>query len=216
MKLALPDVTAVVVDRVAHDLARLAMSDSTEQIEFGSALFVYEYVASYDDVLWYEVPGALATSHALIMQYDGWVLDASLWRPEWLNYDYIGAPWPWHRDRRVGNGGFSLRSVRLMKFLAKYRSEFPARAPEDDTLCRVYRPALELHGFVWAPESVAQEFSFERSRPRSTFGFHGLFNFPHVLNPVALAKRIELASDYVRAKPEWKEMTSLVPQIERN
>ena len=32
------------------------------------------------------------TDFALVVQDDGWVLDGKLWRDEYLNYDYIGAP----------------------------------------------------------------------------------------------------------------------------
>jgi Protein of unknown function (DUF5672) len=212
MIIFLPDVSVVLIDNVTEGLAELALEDTMKQISFGNKICVNDtYIIDpdtmpYQQILWYSVPQCLTTSHALIIQYDGFVLDASLWRSEWLNYDYIGAPWPWHPNHRVGNGGFSLRSTRLMKFLAENRGEFPVRYPEDDTLCRVYRPALEVNGFIWAPESVAREFSFEREAPRRTFGFHGIFNFPHVLSKERLEERISLANAYVRSKSEWKEL----------
>ena len=56
------------------------------------------------------------TPHCLIVQWDGFVLDAGRWNPAFLDYDYIGAPWPqFHDGHDVGNGGFSLRSARLLQ-----------------------------------------------------------------------------------------------------
>ena len=56
------------------------------------------------------------TSHVLLVQWDGYVVNQSAWTDEFLQYDYIGANWGFHRDAyRVGNGGFSLRSKRLIE-----------------------------------------------------------------------------------------------------
>jgi hypothetical protein len=43
----------------------------------------------------------------LVFQTDSCLLKDGV--DEFLNYDYVGAPWP-HRRNEVGNGGFSLRS----------------------------------------------------------------------------------------------------------
>jgi hypothetical protein len=205
----LPRVTLVTVDSVANDLTAKALEDTYVQIEPYTAINSmggHDSIAAVEECMWYQIPTLLTTSHALFIQYDGWVLDGSLWRDEWLRYDYIGAPWPWHAGYQVGNGGFSLRSRKLMQFLADNRTTFPVRTPEDDTLCRAYRPFLESHGFRWAPTMIAEDFSFERERPHRTFGFHGIFNWPHVLSPEGLAERKALANDYVRGKVEWKEL----------
>jgi hypothetical protein len=217
----LPDVTLVAIDSVAHDLTRLAIEDTLREIEpaeviwysdrsppFGAPHAIGFKLDSYDDVartLWHAVPHFVSTSHFLVIQYDGWVLDGSAWRPEWLECDYIGAPW-WYRDGfNVGNGGFSLRSTALMRWLASH--DYPPRHPEDATLCREYRKPLEREGFIWASNVEARRFSFERTlKTGDSFGFHGLFNFPHILGREALLRRIELASAHVRRKPEWGEM----------
>lgn len=149
-------------------------------------------------------------SHILFFQYDGWVLDGAAWQDEWLQYDYIGAPWPWKpADQNVGNGGFSLRSVALMKYLAEHPDEFPVptNSPEDAVLCQYYRPALEMCGFSWAPLHVAEKFSVERGPWRTgTFGFHGIYNIPRVLPPDEFLSWRAAANDYIRSKPEWKEL----------
>lgn len=115
------------------------------------------------------------TSHVLLVQQDGYVLNGSAWSEEFVGYDYIGAPWFW--DRIVGNGGFSIRSKRLMEELAK--PEYTDLDPEDDKICRKYRKQLEERGFTWAPLEVASRFSIEnqgldlRGKYEGQLGWHG-------------------------------------------
>jgi hypothetical protein len=222
MRLNLPDVTLVAIDCAAHDLTRLAIEDTLREIVpaavllFSDRPFVPEAgwiechnnsVADRDRVLWHIVPQHVRTSHYLTVQWDGWVVDAGLWESEFLSYDYIGAPWPWHESgRRVGNGGFSLRSACLGRFLAEHQQEYPIEHPEDEALCRLHRARLEREGFRWAPEDVAARFSLEHGDIRPTFGFHDCRNFPRLLDREAIAKRLAAANDYVRQKDEWRGM----------
>jgi Protein of unknown function (DUF5672) len=228
--LPLPDVTVVITACVNHALAQQAIQDTLGQIA-PAATHVWSNrpldprtewfeadFKSLDDVawcLWTRIPREIKTSHYLTIQWDGWVLDGALWNPEWLDLDYIGAPWPWHRtEHRVGNGGFSLRSAEMGRFLANNVNRFPPHHPEDDTLCRRYRNSLESMGFAWASPSTAARFSFERSPARATFGFHGVFNWPHVMPRKALDERIALADDYARRKTEWREMLDVKEMLD--
>jgi hypothetical protein len=226
----LNDVTVVIIDCMNHALAQRALLDTLAQIApadihiwsnqrllFDSEWF-YVSLKNFDDVaqcLWSRVPHEIRTSHYLTIQWDGWVLDGSKWDAEWLKFDYIGAPWPWHRyGRRVGNGGFSLRSKELGQYLARNPTRYPPHHPEDDTLCREYRIQLEDQGFLWASPATASRFSFEREPVSKAFGFHGLFNWPRVLSKDELKARIALSGDYPRSKSEWGEMmaiSSMVP-----
>jgi hypothetical protein len=142
----------------------------------------------------YKMPYYIKTSHILFVQYDSWIIDPGMWRDEFLRYDYVGAPWWYNDNMNVGNSGFNLRSVALLKFIAEHEQEFPLKMPEDQVLCRGYR--TKLPQFKWAPESVAIDFSFERSRPSIEsrhFGFHGMFNWPFVLSPDKMAERMNIA-----------------------
>lgn len=229
--LKLHDVTLILIDTVCHELSALAIEDTLRQIEPAETLIwtddaghfpgrvcypveKFKRAAEWDRTLWYEASALPYTSHMLVMQYDGWVLDAERWNPAWLEYDYIGAPWPWQPGRQVGNGGFSLRSTKMMRYLADNRRLLPLVTPEDATLCRGYAPALEERGFRFAPVNEARTFSFERGwgfehdpePPAPSFGFHGLFNFPHVLSPDELTRRMRLAPPYVRGRQEWREL----------
>lgn len=163
--LNLPDVTLVTVDTVVHALTRLAIKDSMRQAKFAEVIAFSDKIMLLPDVrtiycnvssnyeaeefTWYGFYPHIKTSHFLICQWDGWVLNHEAWTDEFLKYDYVGAPW-WYKDGlNVGNGGFSLRSCRLAKFLAEHKEEYPFSIPEDEALCRTHRRKLEQEGFTW-------------------------------------------------------------------
>jgi hypothetical protein len=108
--------------------------------------------------------------HVLVVQRDGVVANPDAWEPGFLDYDYVGAPWP---DGVVGNGGFSLRSARLLAALPELG---PCQGPEDEHICRVHRAELESMGMRFAPREVAARFSWERNcaNPcyRGAYGIH--------------------------------------------
>jgi Protein of unknown function (DUF5672) len=122
------------------------------------------------------------TSFALLVQWDGYLLAPGQWRPEFRDYDYIGAPWPQFDDgKNVGNGGFSLRSLKLLESTAQLPDNFDEA--EDTFICRTHREALEKDfGIQFAPEAVARCFAYERTAPNGKeLGFHGVFNLVRLL-----------------------------------
>ncbi len=121
------------------------------------------------------------TTHCLVVQWDGHVLDAQNWRPEFLEYDYIGASWPQFCDGHdVGNGGFSLRSKRLLDAVAD--PAFCWTHPEDLAIGRFNRQWLETKGIRFADRRLADLFSAERAGDLArSFGYHGIFNMPSAL-----------------------------------
>ncbi len=153
----------------------------------------------------YEVPRYIRTSHVLFIH-----VEPSMWRPQFLDCDYIGAPW-WYRDGlNVGNSGFCIRSKALIDFLAAHPAEFPLAMPEDEVLCRHYRPRLPQ--FKWASEALGAEFAFERTRIPGgrSFGFHGMFNWPYVLTDAQIAARLLRATGYVLGSQHCSEMQALL------
>jgi Protein of unknown function (DUF5672) len=202
--LKLPDVTLTCTETLHHELARLAIQDCLDRAEFGDVIIFTDqphYFANmsveprfilvdnwpnkmgWSRSFWYDVPLHVRTSHALGIQWDSFIADPSMWRDEFLKYDFVGAPW-WYKDgMNVGNGGFCLRSTKFMRFIRKHRAQFPCITDLDDDLyCRQYRPTLQEAGFVWAPEDVAIDFAFEcvRSHERTRhFGFHAAYNFDY-------------------------------------
>ena len=51
----------------------------------------------YSDFVLKQVIQHIRTPWVLLIQWDGYVVDPSAWRAEFLDYDYIGARWPWRR-----------------------------------------------------------------------------------------------------------------------
>jgi hypothetical protein len=138
----------------------------------------------YSKFILRELGDHIRTEHCLIVQWDGFILDAHQWTSDFLEYDYIGAPWPQFSDGHdVGNGGFSLRSRRLLE--ACRDPSFREEHPEDIAICRTNRALLESeHGIRFADRSTAGHFAIERTEATGpTFGFHGIFNMSDALGP---------------------------------
>lgn len=228
--LNLPSVTLVMIETRNHALARMAVEDCLAKVAFGDVLIFTDRLSEFANLSacvhlvpnwskkldwckfrWGEVSPYLKTSHALFIEWDAWVWDVSMWSDEFLNYDYIGAPWELHVKKSVGGGGFSLISTRLKRFLRANLKDYPCVNVTDDAiLCCAYRPSLEMHGFVWAPEKVAHRFSLEYCRPSPTsrhFGFHSAFNFNEVSSHDRLIERTKLMlkSEYITrvGGPTW-------------
>jgi hypothetical protein len=122
----------------------------------------------------------VGTSHAIVAQWDGYVIRSDSWNPEFLKYDYAGAPF--QPSNIVGNGGMSLRSQRFLKAC----SQLPEGQdhPEDAAVSFRYRELLESQGLKFMPPDLARQFSIEgRSwngkewegipyKADSSFGFH--------------------------------------------
>jgi uncharacterized protein DUF5672 len=238
MKLSLPDVTLVMVETLDHELGRMAVENCVEKVDFAEMLIFTDRPLEFSDYRtiavknwpsklewcrfnWFGVPRHIKTSHILFTQWDGGVWDPSMWRDEFLQYDYCGAPW-WHQTKNVGNSGFSLKSTRLARYIYDHRADYPCVSEtEDDLLCRTYRPRLEDKGFVWAPENVAYDFAYEGcdgKPPSRHFGFHALFNMPHVFDREELFARLEfvMESPYIRDSYMFKTFAERHPGIIRD
>tara|TARA_B100000378_G_scaffold278874_1_gene284078 strand:+ start:3601 stop:4374 length:774 start_codon:yes stop_codon:yes gene_type:complete len=199
-RLALPDVTLCAASSVNVAATVQAMERCIAQIDFGDCiLFTDSDLAAdhpainvvrvpritssdcYSEFILHRVVDHVDTSHCLVVQWDGHVLDASRWRSEFLDYDYIGARWPQFADGHdVGNGGFSLRSLRLMQ--ACQDPEFRSHHPEDVAIGRTNRDWLEQRGMRFAPAALADLFAVERAGDiEQSFGYHGIWHMPHAV-----------------------------------
>ena len=222
--LDLATVTLVCVDTVNHALALRALSRSRQAIRFARSVLVtdrlppdlalpegIEITASgpiasrdaYSAFVLKELHRFVDTTHVLLIQWDGYVVNPDAWDPAFLDCDYLGAKWFWHDDgMRVGNGGFSLRSRRLLDALRDPRIVLAGN--EDETICRTQRPLLEReYGIVFGSEALADRFSFEASYPIGRpFGFHGLFNFCRTVPPDEIAALAEGFPDAIARSPQ--------------
>lgn len=181
--LAIPDVTLFGIDN--HDPKGLlrAAEISTRDIEFGAVTMITEKLFTgregYSRFCIESMASYIETSHVLIIHADGYVQNPLAWDNEWLQYDYIGATW-WYKDgMNNGNGGFCLRSKKLLDILASL--DITDYHPEDDVICRQLRPWLEdKYGIKFAPDEVCNKFSIEafnvpppHNKYNGQFGFHG-------------------------------------------
>lgn len=191
-------VTLCVITSRDVALSEVALLRSAQALPFGRVVFFsphspshedlehvriekFESVMDYSRFVLFELHKHIGTDFVLIIHFDGFVVDPQRWDSRFLQYDYIGARWPGYLDHQVGNGGFTLRSLRLLKATATPRFDNPS-IPEDTLICRNERDYLESEfGFRFAPPDIADRFSMEHAGlPRESFGFHGLFHMHRV------------------------------------
>lgn len=137
----------------------------------------HEIFSSAEEYSFFMANGKLKieTDFVLIAQMDGFIINPSAWSDDFLKYDYIGAPWP---DGIVGNGGFCLRSKKLLDALKDISKIFSDERyhPEDLYICKTKRNLLETeYGIKFAPFEVANRFSVENRPYMGQFGFHGKY-----------------------------------------
>jgi hypothetical protein len=124
------------------------------------------------------------TEFVMFVQSDGYPINESAWTDDFLKYDYIGAPWTWApvnirkehcpEGKCVGNGGFSIRSLKLLKATAEYNYEsLEEQGDEDIFTCRTIGDSLKENGMKFAPVELAHYFSVENKIYAGQFGFHG-------------------------------------------
>ena len=225
IRLSLPQVTLCAATSVNVKATMRALETSLAQVDFAACkLFTDASVrpghpdisivpiprlnsaAAYSDFLLSDMVAYVETSHCLVAQWDGHVLDPKRWRHDFLDYDYIGASWPQVDDGHdVGNGGFSLRSRRLME--ACRDPQFRAFHPEDIAIGRANRNWLEGNGMRFAPRALADLFATERAGDLETsFGYHGVFNMPRAIGIEAFWHIYRGLDERSSLRPDFMEL----------
>ena len=228
-KLKLPNVTLLAATSSEMDEAQVSMRISLQNIEFGTAKLLcttapkqkypdIEYVSipplnsvdDYNEIIFQDLHKYFETSHCLIVQSDSFVVNSNLWKEEFLEFDYIGAPWSnkiqlnpnlvLHLEKNtVGNGGFSLRSHKLTETTAKINFtslKFPLKS-EDIIICHYLYKEMLNNGIRFAPPELAAQFSMENVNHlygqdvNSVFGFHGKHLREYFLKKYILRQSIE-------------------------
>lgn len=231
-RLKLPQVTLAAMSSVDIPETVRALQYSMRGIEFGDVVLItdkkpaflpkeirYSHtgrlstIDDYNYKMVYEFGQHIHTDFVLQIHADGFIVHPELWRDEFLDYDYIGAPWPVpaasdtvsYRDAdgnliRVGNS-VGIRSKRLLDYPARAGLEWTGYTTvngdyeynEDIYLCCTRRRELEAAGFTFAPLDVAKYFSREHPVPENEgitpFLFHKWYgenaSFPNYLKKPA-------------------------------
>lgn len=191
-------IALVTQETMYHDLAGIALLNtlkcynfnevltfSNKQILAGARNIEIEHFPSVRDYCEFMLRGILEhvkTDYILFVQWDAMAYDKSQWTDEFLKYDYIGAPWPWEAEGfNVGNGGFSLRSRRLLEALQDSKIQMDPNNPkavnEDQVIGISYKTYLQdNYGIKYPDVPLAQKFSYELGPYAPSFGFHGPWN----------------------------------------
>ncbi len=189
-------ISYLIIDSLQHQMAQHALNVSqhlfplTNRIVFSdieegwdATKFIQipkiTSIEAYNELLLTEAWKHVETDFIQVIQWDGHVINPKAFRPEFLGVDYIGAVWPHHKTRRIGNGGFSLRSKRLMKVVHSLLTKVPnwQNQPEDELICRTLGEHLESeHNVEFAKGMMAQNYSMEWDFDFGDlpFGFHGM------------------------------------------
>lgn len=196
------NVTLVAIDFKLHELTKRAIEISLRNFEPKEILVISDQeifpgaktvhrgpvtgMAEYANIMLKGVAEYVNTDHALYVQWDGIAYNSNLWTDDFLKYDYIGAPWPWQPEgKNIGNGGFSLRSKKLLDICANDNQvSLTNQEPiaEDNIIGQHNRGYLESKGIQFPTTEIAKQFSYELGDYRESFGFHGLWNIVTNLN----------------------------------
>jgi len=193
--LSLPNVTLICMTNAKLVEHQRALDISSEKIKFGAVKLIHrpdiDTIDKWNKAMVYELGGYVDTDYAIVIHHDGYIINPEMWNPDWLNYDYIGSPWPLPTDdysfrdvkgviQRVGNS-VSLRSKKLMDLPKKIGMEwksFHGFYNEDGYISVNMRHVFEEHGCKFAPLDVAVFFGREHDIPENiglkTFLFHSL------------------------------------------
>lgn len=195
---SLSKITLVAIDCTNPELATEALIFSAMQANFGKIVLLSDTkpfnltqdicfveidkitnIEQYSRFIFNELHKYIQTDFCITIHADGFITNINNWREEFLNYDYIGAPWKkecFEENRRVGNGGFSLRSKKLLNHI----SFLPCGNNEDLEITQRYRDELESKGINFAPLHLAKYFSQEQvcedlkiTAETDCLGFHG-------------------------------------------
>jgi hypothetical protein len=193
------DVTLVTIETHYHALAGRALEETVNRIPFKNVVTFSDKpllrgakniptvpipsIRDYCDIMLKSLWPFIETEFVIFAQWDAMVFDESKWTDDYLNYDYIGAIWPWEPPgQNVGCGGFSLRSMKLLQALRYPTIQMTTDSRfglkhEDAYIGVVHRQLLEQKFDIkFAPQETAAQFSYELGPYADSMSFHGFWN----------------------------------------
>lgn len=189
----LPQVTLAIMTGENYKVEEhcAAINKSCEKIEFGDVKWIVDKnikdIDTWNHAVIYKLPRYIQTSHCMFIHNDGYIINPHLWNNEWVELDFIGAPFPLPTDsysyrdeegeiQRVGNS-VSLRSKNLLDLIATREWKYYyGNCHEDGFITCHNRKWLESQGCKFATLEQAIHFSKEHEIPENvgleTFAFH--------------------------------------------
>lgn len=179
-----------IIDQYQNELSK-------DNILLEEMVYPITNIVIYSHYFLYDLYRHVNTEFCLTIQDHGFIINPEAWTDEFFEYDYIGAPWPVRDDCfispfnehiRVGNGGFSLRSKKLLEVPLKIEIPFDVNKGdfykhfnhncfnEDGNICIHNRHLYQSQGCKFPPVELAARFSYESPVPENRdiipFGFH--------------------------------------------
>jgi hypothetical protein len=168
-------------------------------------------IKNWSEFIIFELYKFIKTSHILLIHWDGFVINPDSWNKKYLQYDYIGAPFPIFKgsflfkniNRIIMGNSVSLRSKKLLelptKLGLKWKEAVKSNFHEDGYLCEQQKKLLVKNGVKFSPIKIAYNFSreytflhLEKSHP---FVFHKWFgfnkNFERLKNPINFKEKLK-------------------------
>ena len=218
MKVKITDVCLISVDCVNYAKSIQSLRNCMSKCDFDKVVFLTDIDIEEEGIEVIKIPRINSKeaysvfiirelykyfneTHCLIVQHDGTILNADCWDESFKYFDIIGARWLYpDNEPNCGNGGFSIRSHKLMKAVAE--DDFiEILHPCDEILGRLYRRYLEKKYLIkFAPNDVCDRFSYELHTPvQRTFGHHAFFHPPFKEHIVL--KRTASCGDVIMLEP---------------
>lgn len=176
--LKLPNVAICCVGSEKYREQQQKMLDyCTSKVEFGAVKNIIVPTNTIDEwnrYIVFDLADHIDTEFALLVHPDGGIGNPEAWDDKWLEYDFIGSPFPLPTDdfsyrdilgniQRVGNS-VSIRSKRLMSLPKKLGMEWKSYHGffnEDGYICVNNRHIFEGCGMTFAPLEEAVKFGME-------------------------------------------------------
>lgn len=172
-----------------HLMSHFDPMDSQGKYQF-KKIEPFSSVGEWGRFVVFELHKFIKTDFIILIHADGFIVNSEKWTDDFLNYDYIGAPFPIPKDQfsyrdyygniiRVGNS-VSLRSKRLLSLPSTLNLDWGSADHgffhEDGFLCVQNRHILTQNGIKYPPLDIACQFSREQTLPENKhiepFAFH--------------------------------------------
>lgn len=150
-------------------------------------------IKDWSEFVIFDLHKFIKTKYILLIHWDGFVINYKKWNKDFLNYDYVGAPFPIFKrnfffrkvDKLIMGNSVSLRSKKLLELPSKlnlnWKDGWKSNYHEDGYLCNQKKKLLVSKGIKFAPVEIgygfAREYTFTKFKNQNPFVFHKWYGF---------------------------------------